>query len=217
MPGSSQNPKPFGGFTSGVVRMVNVPEAFVTELLPILQNPQEIKLFIYALWAVQQMEGEVRVLSLKNLKTDSQLATLLNVSQEELPTTLLPILEQAVEHKALLEIIPQGEMDRYYLVNTTRGQAAVSAFIQGKWAPRADSLQTTPLHLAQPEVFKLYEENIGLLTPLLAEQLKLALDEYPAEWVAEAINEAVKNNVRRWAYIQRILENWRERGRNGKY
>ncbi len=216
MPESPQSPKPFGGFTSGVVRMLTVPEAFVTELLPILQDPREIKLVIYALWAVQQMEGEVRFLSLKDLETDSQLAALLNVSREELPNTLKIVLDLAVEHKALLEISPRGGKDSYYLINTTRGQAAASAFIQGKWSPLDASLQSAPLHLAQPEVFKLYEENIGLLTPLLAEQLKSALDEYPAEWLAEAIREAVKNNVRRWAYIQRILENWHERGRNGK-
>jgi DnaD/phage-associated family protein len=215
MPEPSQVGHAFGGFTSGVVRLWSLPEAFVTELLPHLRDPLEIKLVLYIFWAVTQMEGDIRCLALKDLEMDAQLAAVLNTSRAEMPTVLQIALGLAVNHQALLEISLPGEQGKYYLVNTTRGQAAVAAYQQGAWSPKNGTSQTVPLHLAQPEIFRIYEENIGLLTPLLAEQLKSALTDYPAEWLVEAIQEAVKNNVRRWAYIQRILENWRERGRNG--
>jgi DnaD/phage-associated family protein len=65
-------------------------------------------------------------------------------------------------------------------------------------------------------VFKLYEENIGPLTPLIADMLKEAEVFYPAEWFEEAFTIAVKNNKRNWRYVEAILKRWKEEGKNGK-
>ena len=65
----------------------------------------------------------------------------------------------------------------------------------------------------QPNVFRLYEQNIGLLTPLIAERIVGALERYPGAWIEEAIAEAVTYNRRNWRYIARILENWAVAGR----
>ena len=69
----------------------------------------------------------------------------------------------------------------------------------------------------QSNIYKLYEDNIGQLTPLLAEELKLAEKNYPSSWIEEAIIEAVKNNIRNWKYISSILNRWQIEGRtNGE-
>jgi DnaD/phage-associated family protein len=65
----------------------------------------------------------------------------------------------------------------------------------------------------RPNVFRLYEQNIGLLTPLIAEQLIAALEAYPQSWIEEAIAEAVAYNRRSWRYVQRILDQWATNGR----
>jgi DnaD/phage-associated family protein len=62
-------------------------------------------------------------------------------------------------------------------------------------------------------IFELYEQNIGLLTPLLVEELREAADSYPAEWIEEAFREAVGYNRRHWRYVRRVLENWATQGR----
>jgi len=67
---------------------------------------------------------------------------------------------------------------------------------------------------AEPDIFSLYEENIGMLTPLIADQLKDAEQQYPAEWIKEAIKEAVALNKRNWRYISRILERWLSEGKS---
>ncbi len=54
-------------------------------------------------------------------------------------------------------------------------------------------------------IFELYEQNIGALSPLLVEELKAAEQEYTTEWIEEAIREAVLNNVRHWKYVRAIL------------
>lgn len=66
-------------------------------------------------------------------------------------------------------------------------------------------------------IFKNYESNIEMLTPMVSDNLKLAIDEYPEDWINDAIKEAVKSNVRKWRYIEKILLDWKTKGRgNGK-
>lgn len=62
-------------------------------------------------------------------------------------------------------------------------------------------------------IFSLYENNIGALSPFITEELKHAQKVYPAEWIHDAFREAVLNNARSWRYIQSILENWNSKGR----
>jgi len=78
----------------------------------------------------------------------------------------------------------------------------------------ADRSGTTLKHNGQAaSVYATYENNIGLLTPLVADQIRLALELYPASWIHEAISEAVAYNRRQWRYIQRILQKWSVDGR----
>lgn len=57
-----------------------------------------------------------------------------------------------------------------------------------------------------------YENNIGLLTPLLAQRIQEALRIYPPEWVPAAIERAVVAEKRRWDYVEGILRNWLAEG-----
>jgi DnaD/phage-associated family protein len=61
-----------------------------------------------------------------------------------------------------------------------------------------------------------YEENIGPLTPLIADALKDAEELYSPEWILDAIELAVKNNKRSWKYSEAILKRWKEEGRGQK-
>jgi DnaD/phage-associated family protein len=62
------------------------------------------------------------------------------------------------------------------------------------------------------DIFTLYEENIGIITPLIADELREA-DSSIAVWVRDAIKEAVSANKRNWRYIARVLERWSTEGR----
>ena len=57
-----------------------------------------------------------------------------------------------------------------------------------------------------------YEQNIGLLTPLLSKRIKEALRTYPLEWIVLAIERAVAAEKRRWDYIEGVLRNWHAEG-----
>lgn len=63
-----------------------------------------------------------------------------------------------------------------------------------------------------PNVFELYESNIGAMTSIIAEKLKDLEDNYSPLWVGEAIKEAVQNEARNIKYVDAILRRWRVDG-----
>jgi len=68
-----------------------------------------------------------------------------------------------------------------------------------------------------PPLFSLYEKEIGMITPMIADTLQDWEKTYPNEWFPEAFKEAVDHNARNLKYIKVILENWKNKGRfNGK-
>ena len=72
---------------------------------------------------------------------------------------------------------------------------------------------------ARPGIFDLYEGQIGMLTPIIAERLIDAEKTYPPDWIAEAFREAAANNAHSWRYIEAILTRWQKDGfksRGGK-
>jgi DnaD/phage-associated family protein len=110
--------------------------------------------------------------------------------------------------------VNQGEAQvSIYFFNSPRGRAAVEAIQNGEWYPVDDDART-PIELVpeRPNIYGLYEENIGPVTPLLAEALGDAEDEYPSNWIEEAFRIAVEKNVRNWRYVAAILRRWQERG-----
>ncbi len=69
------------------------------------------------------------------------------------------------------------------------------------------------VEIDRPNIFTLYEQHIGLLTPLIAEDLKDAMHQYPADWIEAAFREAMFNNKRTWKYIRAILRRWETEGK----
>lgn len=69
------------------------------------------------------------------------------------------------------------------------------------------------VQIERPNIFVLYEQNIGLLSPLIADELQDAAEQYPPEWLEAAFREAVQHNKRKWSYIRAILRRWETEGR----
>ncbi len=74
-------------------------------------------------------------------------------------------------------------------------------------------LEPVKFQVERPNIFVLYEQNIGLLTPLIANQLEDAADHYPEDWIEAAFSEAIQHNKRKWTYIRAILQRWETEGR----
>ena len=65
-------------------------------------------------------------------------------------------------------------------------------------------------------VFQTFENEIQMLSVYNQEIIKDWLDEYPEDWIIDAIHTAVEANARKPNYINGILKNWKIKGRGVK-
>jgi DNA replication protein len=207
--------KGFTGFPDGKLRLTPLPNLFFSDLLTIVDDLAEMKVTLYAFWALAQKEGPVRYLRLVDFLNDGQFMKGMGPTPSLAAEALSDGIERAVARGTFLQVSVEsadGVMALYFM-NSEKGRAAVEGITRGEWRPNPDVDLPITLSVERPNVFVLYEQNIGPLTPIIADQLRDAEQTYPKEWLEEAIQEAVKNNVRKWRYVQSILERWRQEGK----
>lgn len=61
-------------------------------------------------------------------------------------------------------------------------------------------------------LFSVYESEIGIITPIIADAIEDWSKTLPEKWVRDAIAEAAKNNARAWSYVEAILKRWKAQG-----
>jgi DnaD/phage-associated family protein len=197
--------KTFSGFSAARVRMVGFPDLVFTDLLPIIDDLNELKVTLHVLFLLSEQRDRVRYVGHRDLLEDEILLTGLG---DDPQSALRDGLDRAVDRGTLLRTDAEvgGRRETVYFANSPRGRAALEAVRRGE-----SLTELTPA--PRPNVFVLYEENIGPLTPLIAEELKEAEQIYPQGWIEDAFREAVSLNKRSWKYIRAILERWHSEGR----
>lgn len=196
---------------------VALPAYFFSELLPAIDDLAELKLTVFCLAALGQKEGKHRYLRFSELQSDESLQKALAAAGSAWLETLRVNLNRAVARGALLEaaIAPGETVECFYLPNDTKGQALYEQIQRGDWRPTADDdIEVLP---PRPSIYALYEENIGALTPMIAESLAEAQASHPREWIEDAIRYAVERNARSWRYISKVLEAWQQEGRSREF
>ncbi len=184
--------KKFSGFTPSET-FTPIPDSFCRDLLSKIDDLDELKASLYALWRIGKMEGPIRFLRATDF------------------TAVLPAPEAALEKAVGSGLLVRVEQDggAAYFLNSPRGRAAAQAHQDGRAIPEGAPGQAP---MERPNLFKRYEQNIGPLTPLIADMLKDAEQTYSEEFVIEALEIAVKNNKRNWRYVEAILKRWKEEG-----
>lgn len=185
----------FPGFADAA-RSVPVPAPMLGELLAEITDEAELKCALRFLWHQAQIAGSPKRVPAERLLTDGVLLAALGSRERAAHGIRL-----AVERGLLLEA------DGWLLLNTPRNRQAAGTL------GRAPNETAAPGATAPPTIFALYEENIGILTPMVKEELLAAEEEYPAGWVADAIKEAAASNVRSWRYAAAVLERWKREGK----
>ena len=206
--------KGFSGFPDGKVRSVPLPEPFFADLLPLVDHLGELKVTLYAFWRLGLMDGQYRFLQRDDFANDELFMQGLSASPRQAAEALDDALERAEARGTLLRVVvedAQAERSLYFM-NTARGREAVDKLTRGDWRPEAFEGTVVTLSHVRANVYNLYEQNFGPLTPLVSEELRDMAETYPAAWIEEAIRVAVKNNVRRLKYVLAVLERMRTEG-----
>jgi DNA replication protein len=170
---------------------IPLPDSFFTQAIPKIQDLAELKVALYAAYLILRKQERSHFVTYKELK-----AEICRLSADLGEETLRQALDSAVEHGTLLH-----------------STLNINGMLEDVYSLTVDSRQPPTVN-----IFALYEQNIGMITPMIAEELKEAERLHPPQWIEEAFKEAVTLNKRSWRYIARILERWASEGKDsGEY
>jgi DNA replication protein len=203
----------FQGFP-GKMLFTPVPNLVFSALLPEISDIAELKLLLHIFEIIYPKKGNLKFTTLAEILNHPAVAADFKQGREQLLPALLSSLtgRNILLHLSLRE---DQESQEVYFLNSRANREALAKIQSGEYK-LAGLPAPLPAPLAPPgagDIFSLYEQNIGLLTPLIADALRDAENEYPENWIKEAIQEAVINNKRNWRYIARILERWAAEGK----
>jgi len=210
----TESDSPFEGFpNSGAA--ITIPSLFFARVLPEIERVEELVVSVYCCFAqaAADRKRRPRYVTLRELESDRTLMrTLARLGSGDGGEALRAGLDAAVVRGTLARAVVETSAgrDELFVLNNPANRKALAA-IDGR---RLEIEPPLPPADAEPvsNVFTLYEENIGSITPLIAEDLKEAEDQYPVEWVRHAIKEAVLANKRSWRYVHTILRRWEREG-----
>ena len=200
--------RPFQSFKSGVTA---IPTQFLSDVLPWIDDMDELKVTLFGFYLLNQFAGDMRYIIIDDFLELSGVIEAFGA--ENARARVRAGLEKAAERRTFLTVDYGGRT--LYFLNSPKGRAAVRRLTSGEWTPDAFLHLSRTVDLDRPNIYTLYEENIGPLTPLIADRLRAAEEKYKPNWIADAIEKAVVSNVRSWRYVEAILMSWKENGRDG--
>lgn len=191
------------------MRLSALPTPFFTLILSQIDEIEELKVTLALLYLMTEKRAQPRFVSLDELISSDLLKQMDRSQLEE-------GISKAVQRGTFLHLsIDRNDKKRnLYFLNAEPEKKALEKIHAGEL--NTGSLEEKAFIKNEKSVFTLYEENIGQLTPMLAEELQEAEKTYPFEWIEEAFKEAVALNKRNWRFISRILERWTIEGKIGK-
>lgn len=216
----------FGGFLTSEEPSLSIPRVFIAEVLPQIAEFAELKVTLCCFDLLAEAGGYDSPLAGEAIFRHTALRASLKRlgSPKEPDESIGRGLELAVSRGTLLRFaaLPSeegvnGHQQTWYLLNTPRNREALAKMARGVVPPPppiGQPEEPAPAIVPErPNVFRLYEQNVGMLTPIIADQLIEATERYPLEWIEDAFTEAVSYNKRNWRYIRAILEKWATDGR----
>ncbi|HEY8819814.1 MAG TPA: DnaD domain protein [Dehalococcoidia bacterium] len=208
----NRGPARLGGFPAGA-RQTAIPSVFFSDVLPAIDDPAELLVTLYAFYLVSRRRGSRRWFDEAELAAEPPLMRSLAKVNPDSAAALRGGLDAAVNRGSLLRAVRHrdGRSLRLYAVHMP-GAAEMLASLDARVHRPVDGAGGADRQYPLPNIFVLYEENIGVISPLLADQLGTAEADYPWPWIEAAFREAVALNRRSWRYIERILERWRTEG-----
>ena len=209
----------FSGFPAKM-QFTPIPNLFFSSLLPQIKDVAELKTTLHIFWLLYGKRGYPRFITHRELLANKSLMSSLREGEKPPEEALGSALEMAVKRGTIIHLVVDrdGTPEDVYFLNTESDRQVVAKIQNGELVITGLEaggqayldVEAEPL----PDIFALYEENIGMLGPMVAEELKEAEKLYPEAWIRDAIREAVYHGKHKWSYISAILERWSTEGRS---
>ncbi len=205
----------FSGFPSRP-DYVAIPRVFFSDVLPRITDMAELHVTLHLFRLLGMKRGYPRAISVGELLQDGPLTGALCGPGRTAGAEIARGIEAALGRGTFIQA-GSTEDEAWLLLNTAQDRKAAEAIRSKQIAlpqPSGAARTAVPLGRQERDIFTLYEESIGMLSPLVAERLQEAEAEFPAEWIREAFQIAVEQNHRQWRYVERILERWKTEGKD---
>ncbi|MBE9505310.1 MAG: DnaD domain protein [Chloroflexi bacterium] len=187
-----------GGFTL-------VPSSYVSQLMRQVEDPLELKVTLLLFYLLSRAREYPAYATRAELELRA--ASVLGIAEEACAQGV----DAAVQRGVILRlVIPlEGQDTEVYFANIEADIGAIE-----EWKARLAAGGAVAGSAPVQNIFELYEQNVGVVSPMIAEELKDAQQTYPAGWIEEAFREAVRVRKLNWKYISRILERWTAEGKD---
>ena len=203
------------------VQFTPVPNPMLANLLEEITDIAELKVTLRVIWALHRKKTPLPYVTARELYEDRSVAAMLGSHGAQLEAAVDTALKLAVQRGTLLNV-PSGDgSESRFLLNTEPIRAAlvrkgVTIPVQAERTagPGVETQQADSHPELHQGVFRVYEENIGTMSPLIAESITTALQEHPESDVIDAIRVAVEANARSWKYVKAVLQRWAVDGRD---
>lgn len=202
---------------------IPLPRAILSDIVPAMTDVAEIQAFLATVRLAIDTGDLATPVDERTIVRDRTLRDALRVvgNGNGADLRIATGLDLAVGRGVLLRFRTTSDGDErvWYVIATAEARLAVDRMLRGETSPPRTvwSCERAPeVAPERPTIFRLYEQNIGLLSPIITDQLIQAMERYPRDWIEDAIGEAVAYNRRNWRYIQRILQNWAATGRTSE-
>ena len=209
--------KPFQGFPTRM-DFTPIPNLFLSRLVPQITDITELKTILHIFMSIYSKKGYPRFVSSSELLNKASLLQSLKQTDKPAEEVLSNSLESAVKRGIILHLKADcnGKPEDIYFLNTQSDRQAMERIKSGELNIPGFEAKAIPIAQTKelPDIFTLYEDNIGMLTPIIADELKEAEKLYSHTWIRDAIKKAVNQNKRKWNYISAILERWSAEGRS---
>ncbi len=199
-----------------------LPNIFFSEVSPLIGSLAEYKVVMQVFYLLSRRRGYPRFVTYIELLHDPVIVRGFSEIEGGLADLLRESLAAAVKDGILLNVPVEtgGVPGEAYFINNNSERETLNKILAGTLSIPSVTIRKTeaPVVEQQSDIYSLYEQNIGMLTPIIGEELQEAEQHYPADWIKEAFREAVRANVRNWKYVNGILKRWEREGKkDGKY
>ena len=209
--------KKFNGFPARM-EFTPLPNLFFSSLLSQISDIAELKTTLHVLAVLYRKKGYPRFVSYTELLGNASLMKSLQGATDSPGEVLRKSLKMAAERGTIIHMVldRDGASEDVYFLNNESNRQTLAKIqnVELKLSGFKAEVRTYVEAEDKPDIYTLYEQNIGMLTPMIADELREAEKLYPQNWIAEAVKEAVNQNKRKWSYISAILEHWATEGRS---
>ena len=183
-----------------------VPNAVLSAVLNEVEESETVKLILRAVWLLERQRGFPASITVNELRHDRVLIRVFK-SQEKF-------------NVALDQSLNLGVLIKFELNNTDAlmlNTVSATRQVENVKDTQPENIEKDGWDASvgsdmPDDAFRAYEENIGILSPMIRENITAALQDFSDQDIIEAIKIAVENENRSWSYVAGVLRKWARDG-----